>query len=150
MIKLKKLIKEDISSFKGQIDKRYNIIVVSKEHPKYEEFKKFITSGKIAVTIPGKPIIFVDGEKFKNMNLSDNDIIFIEAHEIAHHLLKHKFTKDIDQEREADYGAYLLLRKHQFNIAANSVRNLFKKRQGVSFEEFEKTHGDKIKKRMKI
>jgi len=145
------MIKEetkDIVSFNGQIDKRYNIVVVFKAHPKYEELKSFIGDKDIAATLPDKPIIIVDGEELDNT--SEDTIRFIEAHEIAHHLLKHNITWQSRQEKEADYGGYLLLRKYHFFRAADLVKKYFKIHWKVSLDEFEKTSGDQIKKRMKI
>ena len=132
---------KDLVFWKSQIDFDYIIIVIFKEHYNYDEIKKLM-GDNIAVTHQEKRI-FIDGEKLGDLN--KDKIIFIEAHEIAHHYLGHQLKPIPEQEKEADYLAYLLLNKLNNKKASDLVINYFYSRHGEDFYDYEKRKGKDIK-----
>jgi hypothetical protein len=89
--------------------------------------------------------IFIDIDNLKKQGWSSKDhILFIEAHEIAHYILKHtKSSAHI--EAEADYGGITLCKQHNMNKAAKLGLQQFEPRNKISFKKFDEKYGEFLK-----
>ena len=141
----------DIIAYRSKLDKNFSVYILYPEDGElYMKMKKVIPSGDIAFTNLNQKIIMIDGKQLNK--LSKDHLFFIEAHEIAHHRLKHKSTHgNATQELEADYGAYLLLAQFGLKNAMDLVKKYWTTRhRGISFTEYQQTHHSSIARRMKI
>ena len=119
-----------------QEDKLYNSIT--------SEFKKhgfaFMRDDKV---------IFFDIDRLKERGYyNDTVITFIQAHEIAHSVLKHK-KYNPQVEAEADYLGILLCKDGGYTKSAKLGQSEFRKRNKISFEKFEKQNKIYILKQLK-
>lgn len=128
---------DDIISYKSEFNKDFDVFILfPKEEDLYNKLLDIKTEDDIAFTMTDRKIILIDGEAIKK--LPNKYIKFIEAHEIAHHILKHKQGFIPDQEKEADYLALELLKKHGYNDSAKLVVDLWKDRHGEEIDLNEK------------
>ncbi len=102
---------EDIISFDSRIDPAFNVLVIYKESLTYPLIKASLVSldNSIGALIPGQNIILIDGERVNEEGLSDDHILAIEAHEIAHAMLGHSGERNQTHEVEADELAIEIL-----------------------------------------
>lgn len=102
---------EDIISFDSRIDPAFNVLVIYKESLTYPLIKASLVSldNSIGALIPGQNIILIDGERVNEEGLSDDHILAIEAHEIAHAMLGHEGERNQTHEVEADELAIEIL-----------------------------------------
>ena len=136
--------------FKSPIDKKYNVMIIYPDSDYYEQITSMIPNNGLAVTDMRQKAMVINGAKIESENLTNDHLLFIQAHEIGHHYLNHKGEFGIpEQEKEADYAAYLLLKKKGYNKAAKLVIDFFKNRHGETFKDFEENHGNEIKEKIK-
>ncbi len=102
---------EGILSFGSRIDPRFKVMVIYKDSIFYETVKRSLEDldNSIGAIMPGKGIIVIDGERVEEEGLSDNHLLAIEAHEIAHERLGHDGERNVEHEREADELAIKIL-----------------------------------------
>ena len=93
-------------------------------------------------------VIFFDVDRLKdNGYYNDTVLTFIQAHEIAHSVLKHtKYNPHV--EAEADYLGILLCKDSGYNKSAKLGQSEFRTRNKISFEKFEKKYKTDILKRL--
>ena len=102
---------EDIISFDSRIDPSFKVFVIYKEFQSYPLVKTSLVSldNSIGALLPGHNIILIDGERVNEEGLSDDHILAIEAHEIAHERLGHSGKRNQTHETEADELAIEIL-----------------------------------------
>jgi hypothetical protein len=102
---------EDIISFDSRIDPSFKVFVIYKESQSYPLVKTSLVSldNSIGALLPGHNIILIDGERVNEEGLSDDHILAIEAHEIAHSILGHEGERSQTHETEADKLAIEIL-----------------------------------------
>lgn len=136
---------KNVISYKSEFDPSFTVYLISKDYKNYKTFKKALKGNNIAYTTPEK-VILIDSEQLNG--LTRDHVKFIEAHEVAHHLLNHEIVYgDAENEREADYTAYLLLNKYNYGKAKGLVVHFFKERHGCEFNQEELL---KIKERINL
>ena len=114
-----------VVSYVSELHKDYNVHIVYKESPFYTLLKDLFEymGSTIAVLQIGTTNIFIDGEEIAKEYLTPNHLLAIEAHEIAHGLLKHSAGFDILSEKEADALGSILLEEKGYNEAAKLLRS---------------------------
>ena len=134
-------------AYKSRIDPTFTVFVVYKDDKQYKAIKKIIPDNDVAFTDLSTKVIIIDGEQLAQ--LSDDHLYFIENHEICHHLLGHQGAiANPEQEKEADLGAYIMLKRRGKNKAADLVKKFFKIRHNTNFKSYEDKHSDDIVKRL--
>lgn len=117
---LEKIVRKSI------FDPTISVIILRKKDPEYrkwvDEFKKY----GLAIGVPSKRIIVWNGEKMKK--LTNNEILFIEAHEYSHFKLGSSAT-----EADCDWLAIINLWNRGKKEAAKVGINDFKNRHGFNF-----------------
>ena len=119
---------EDLISFDSRIDPEFKVIVIYKESQTYPLIKESLVAldNSIGALMPGQNIILIDGERVNTEGLTDNHILAIEAHEIAHAMLGHEGERNQTHEREADELAIEILDSMDRKEAATLLRERMK------------------------
>ena len=120
--------REDIISFDSRIDPAFNVLVIYKESQTYPLIKASLVSldNSIGALLPGHNIILIDGERVNEEGLSDDHLLAIEAHEIAHAMLGHEGERNQTHELEADELAIEILDSMNKKDAASLLRERMK------------------------
>lgn len=120
--------REDIISFDSRIDPAFNVLVIYKESQTYPLIKASLVSldNSIGALIPGQNIILIDGERVNEEGLSDDHLLAIEAHEIAHARLGHAGERNQTHEVEADELAIEILDSMNKKEASDLLRERLK------------------------
>ena len=123
---------EGIVSFGSRIDSRFKVLVIYKESVAYSLVKSSLADldNSIGALMPGQEIILIDGERVNEEGLSDNHLLAIEAHEIAHEMLGHEGERNQDHEEEADKLAIKILDSFSRKEAAALLRERVKSLRG--------------------
>lgn len=123
---------EGIVSFGSRIDPRFKVLVIYKESVAYSLVKSSLADldNSIGALMPGQEIILIDGERVNEEGLSDNHLLAIEAHEIAHEMLGHEGERNQDHEEEADELAIKILDSFSRKEAAALLRERVKSLRG--------------------
>lgn len=135
--------------YKSQILPEFNLIVVEKTDKYWNKFEKLFEDFGVAFVDADKKTIFMSGKYiFENTWFEKKHLDFIEAHEAAHVILNHgsSTSRNIKEEREADYLAIIMLEKMNNIKAAKLGKDEFLVRNGVLFESTETLLCDKTKK----
>lgn len=119
---------EDLISFDSRIDPEFKVIVIYKESQTYPLIKESLVAldNSIGALMPGQNIILIDGERVNAEGLTDNHILAIEAHEIAHAMLGHEGERNQTHEGEADELAIEILDSMDRKEAATLLRERMK------------------------
>jgi len=120
--------REDIISFDSRIDPAFNVLVIYKESQTYPLIKASLVSldNSIGALLPGHNIILIDGERVNEEGLSDDHLLAIEAHEIAHAMLGHAGERNQTHETEADELAIEILDSMNKKEASDLLRERLK------------------------
>jgi hypothetical protein len=123
---------EGIVSFGSRIDSRFKVLVIYKESVAYSLVKSSLADldNSIGALMPGQEIILIDGERVNEEGLSDNHLLAIEAHEIAHEMLGHEGERNQDHEEDADELAIKILDSFSRKEAAALLRERVKSLRG--------------------
>jgi hypothetical protein len=123
---------EDIITFWSRIDPKFRVLVIYKGSLSYPLIKESLLAldNSIGALVPGQEIILIDGERVNEEGLSDDHILAIEAHEIAHAVLGHEGERNQTHEVEADELAIEILD----SIGRKEASNLLRERS-KSFSE---------------
>lgn len=119
---------EGIVSFGSRIDPRFKVLVIYKESMTYPLIKESLDflDNSIGALIPGQEIIIIDGERVQEEGLTDDHLLAIEAHEIAHEILGHEGERNQTHEEEADDLAIQILDSFSRKEAAALLRDRMK------------------------
>jgi hypothetical protein len=119
---------EGILSFGSRIDPRFKVMVIYKESILYDTVKRSLEDldNSIGAIMPGQEIIIIDGERLQEEGLTDDHLLAIEAHEIAHEILGHEGERNQAHEEEADELAIQILDSFSRKEAAALLRERVK------------------------
>ena len=110
-----------------------NILIVFSEDPLYEEVSILFQKYGYGFMVPNKNLIIIDGEILLE-NYTSSFLKFIEAHEVAHIVLGHDKDRNDEDEINADYGAYIILKQHGKEDSLSLLLDNFEDRHGVEFD----------------
>jgi hypothetical protein len=128
-------MEEGVMVYPSEFMENIFITVVYENNVHYPELKKLFDQYGYGFLFPEMKTIIVDGEMFGDGKLSDDDLKFIEAHEIAHIMLNHDGPRNEEEELDADLGAYILLKQKDKMGSIKSLIKHFKQRHGIKFDE---------------
>lgn len=119
---------EGILSYGSRIDSRFSVLVIYKDSVMYPLVKEAFgeLDNSIGAIMPGKSIIIIDGERVQEEGLTDDHLLAIEAHEIAHEILGHEGERNQTHEEEADELAIQILDSFSRKEAAALLRERMK------------------------
>ena len=131
---------------KSDFNSSHVIVKLDTSDEKYSIVKPYFD--KHGLAFKRDNVIFFDMPRLKSQGYDDKvHLTFIEAHEIAHSVLKHtKSSRKV--EAEADFLAILLCQDSNFVRSANLGKKYFNKRNGISFSKYEKIHGEDVLSRL--
>ena len=130
---------EGIIAYNSVINPEYQIFVVYSDSDEYQSIKAALQSmnNSIGALWVGSKNIFVDGERLVDENIDTDQLLAIEAHEIAHSMLGHDAGVDEQSEKEADLFAIALLDMDKHTRAAEFLKDRMKDLYGIDYAAFE-------------
>ena len=130
---------EGIIAYNSVINSEYQIFVVYSDSDEYQSIKAALQSmnNSIGALWVGTKNIFVDGERLVDENIDTDQLLAIEAHEIAHSMLGHDAGVDEQSEKEADLFAIALLDMDKHTRAAEFLKDRMKDLYGIDYAAFE-------------
>ena len=132
---------------KSKFDPSHTCIFLTNEDEKYTDLKPAFK--KHGLAFKKDRFIFFDETELRNKGYFNKEYVtFIEAHEIAHSVLKHTQTSR-HVEAEADFLAVLLCRDGNYVKSAKIGVREFKNRNKISFDNFNKKYKDSVLKKIK-
>ena len=132
---------------KSKFDTSHTCIFLTDEDEKYADLKPAFK--KHGLAFKKDRFIFFDETELRNTGYFNKDYItFIEAHEIAHTVLKHRQTSR-HVEAEADFLAVLLCKDGNYTKSVKIGIREFKDRNGIAFDMFSKKYKDSVLKKVK-
>jgi hypothetical protein len=127
-----------IKIYQSIINPDYTIHIVYKENAGYKDIKDSLDSIKsVGALWIGTTNIFIDGESIIDNNIDQDQILALEAHEIAHSLLNHAAGMDEQSEKEADLFAITLLDMDGHYRASDYLKQRLQTNYGINYSEFE-------------
>jgi hypothetical protein len=119
---------EGIETFESRIDPSFTVIVIYKEYEMYSTVRESLESldNSVGALLPGHGTIVIDGERVEKEKLTDDHLLAIEAHEIAHERLGHSGKRNQSHEEEADKLAIEILDSISKEKAADLLRERMK------------------------
>lgn len=115
------------SEFANGQNKDIAVGIITKDDSRYEFLKPLFEEYGYGFTDTKIGCVFIDGEA----GLSEAELKWVEAHEVAHINLKHKTgERDADDEYTADLHAKLYLWKHGYKEAAGLIDKHLNERHG--------------------
>ena len=126
-----------IISYRSKIDSQFQVFVVYKEHEHYDFIREMLykCNNSIAALQVNTTNIYIDGESIED--LTADQLLAIEAHEIAHYKLKHPAGVSEDLEIEADLFAISLLELDGYFEAAKYLKQRLNDLYDIDFDEFD-------------
>jgi hypothetical protein len=110
------------SEFKSDVA----VAILTKDDYRYEVMKPLFEQCGFGFAETSSGCVFVDGE----VKLNKNEIKWVEAHEVAHILLKHTKDRNDKDEFDADSLAYKLLLKNGYKKSAQLIKQHSIERHG--------------------
>jgi len=115
------------SEFANGQNKDIAVGIITKDDSRYEFLKPLFEQYGFGFTDTKIGCVFIDGEA----GLSEAELKWVEAHEVAHINLKHKMgDRNDEDELEADQFAKLYLWKHGYKESVNLIDKHLNKRHG--------------------
>lgn len=109
------------------------VVVVFNDDPLYSQVKGFFEEYGFGFMVPGQNLMIIDGEILVGESNAKDILKFIEAHEVAHILLKHDGPRNEKDEIDADMMALNLLVKKGYDKSIKILLDKFQERHGVEF-----------------
>jgi hypothetical protein len=128
----------------SQFTSSVKVVYLDESDEQYEKVSKLFKIHGYAFL--ANSVIFMDVESLKKDGWWKKEYLrFIESHEIAHKVLKHRDGKRSKvQEAQADYLGVKLCQDKDFDAAAKVGIKHFAGRNSFSFEKYEAKYGKKI------
>ena len=128
----------------SQFTNSVKVVYLDESDEQYEKVSKLFKIHGYAFL--ASSVIFMDVESLKKDGWWKKEYIrFIESHEIAHKVLKHRDGKrNKAQEAQADYLGVKLCQDKGFEAAAKVGIKYFPSRNSLSFEKYDTKYGKKI------
>jgi hypothetical protein len=109
------------------------VVVVFNDDPLYSQVKGFFEEYGFGFMVPGQNLMIIDGEILVGEPNAKDILKFIEAHEVAHILLKHDGPRNEKDEIDADMMALNLLIEKGYDKSIKILLDKFQERHGVEF-----------------
>ena len=100
------------------------VAILRKDDYRYEVMKPLFEQCGFGFADTNSGCVFIDGE----VKLSKDEFRWVEAHEVAHIMLKHKKDRNDGDEIAADMFAIILLKDKGYDKAAQLVEDKFEER----------------------
>ena len=107
------------------------VAILNKEDYRYEVMKPLFEQCGFGFAETSSGCVFIDGE----VKLSKDELRWVEAHEVAHILLKHTKDRNDGDEVAADMFAIILLLDKGYKKAAQLVESKFEERHKRKYYE---------------
>lgn len=127
--------KETQIEYQSEFLSDVTVVVVFNDDPLYSEVKPFFDQYGFGFMVPGKNLMIIDGEILVGHPKAKDILKFIEAHEVAHIMLKHNGPRNERDEIDADLMALNLLVKKGYVDSIKILLDKFQERHGVMFNE---------------
>ena len=111
------------------------VVVVFNDDPLYSQVKGFFEEYGFGFMVPGQNLMIIDGEILIGEPDAKDILKFIEAHEVAHIILKHDGPRNEKDEIDADMMALNLLIGKGYDKSIKILLDKFEERHGVEFNE---------------
>lgn len=130
---------DSIIAYNSPINDEYQVFVVYSNSEEYQSIKMALQAmnDSIGALWIGTKNIFIDGERLIDENIDADQLLAIEAHEIAHSMLGHGAGVNEESEKEADLFGIALLELHGYKRAASFLKDRMKVLYGIDYAEFE-------------
>lgn len=130
---------DNIISYPSKIDSQFTVMIIYKDHELYNDLKWQLTElhNSIAALQVSTKNIIIDGEEVARLKLTPNDLLAIEAHEIAHSLIGHGPGSDEESEKEADLLGIALLEIAGHTEASEVLKDKLEALYGIDYRQFE-------------
>jgi len=136
---------KDMKVYQSEINSDYTVHIVYKESPAYIDIKKSLDDiNSVGALQVGTKNIYIDGESIIDNNIDEDQILALEAHEIAHSILGHAAGFDEQSEIEANLFAISILDMDGYERAAEYLKEKLMLDCGVSYEDFETEFNDEF------
>jgi predicted metal-dependent peptidase len=137
-------LNEHVVAYASKINPEFTVFVVYKEHEGYKTIKESLESinGSVGALWVGTTNIFIDGEAIADLNIDQDHLLALEAHEIAHSMLGHEAGIDEQSEKEADLLGMALLSIDGYERAKSILGDRMKELYGIDYAKFEKEWED--------
>jgi hypothetical protein len=137
-------LNEHVVAYASKINPEFTVFVVYKEHEGYKTIKESLESinGSVGALWVGTKNIFIDGELIADLNIDQDHLLALEAHEIAHSMLGHEAGIDEQSEKEADLLGMALLSIDGYDRAKSILGDRMKELYGIDYSDFEKDWED--------
>jgi hypothetical protein len=109
------------------------VVVVFNDDPLYSQVKGFFEQYGFGFMVPGQNLMIIDGEILVGEPDAKDILKFIEAHEVAHIILKHDGPRNEKDEIDADLMALNLLIEKGYDKSIKILLDKFQERHGVEF-----------------
>lgn len=135
-----------IWSYQSKIDPSYTVSILFKTHDLYNDIKVQLdnVNNSIAALQIGTKNILIDGEEVLKLNLTQDDIYAIEAHEIAHSVIGHGPGTDEESEKEADLLGIALLEINGLMTAAEVLKDKLFRMYNIDYRQFEQEFNSEL------
>jgi len=107
------------------------VAVLGKDDYRYDVLKPIFDECGFGFAETSSGCVFIDGE----VKLTKDELKWVEAHEVAHILLKHTKDRNPNDEIAADMFAVILLLDKGYNKAAQLVIDKFEERHKRKYYE---------------
>lgn len=128
-----------IVAYNSKVNPDFQVFVVYSDSEQYSEIREYLTklNDSIGALMIGTKNIFIDGERVTDENIDSDQLLAIEAHEIAHSMLGHEGGVDEASEKEADLLAVALLDMDGHERAAGFLKDRLNELYGIDYAAFE-------------
>jgi hypothetical protein len=127
--------KETQIEYRSEFLSDVTVVVVFNDDPLYSQVKEFFKQYGFGFMVPGQNLMIIDGEILVGEDNAKDILKFIEAHEVAHILLKHDGPRNERDEIDADMMALNLLIGKGYDKSIKILLDKFEERHGVEFNE---------------
>ena len=125
--------KETQLEYRSEFLNDVTVVVVFNDDPLYSQVKGFFEEYGFGFMVPGQNLMIIDGEILVGEPDAKDILKFIEAHEVAHILLKHDGPRNERDEIDADMMALNLLVAKGYDKSIKILLDKFQERHGVEF-----------------
>jgi predicted metal-dependent peptidase len=132
-------LNEHVVAYASKINPEFTVFVIYKEHEGYKTIKESLESmnNSVGALWVGTKNIFIDGELIADLNIDQDHLLALEAHEIAHSMLGHEAGIDEQSEKEADLLGMALLSIDGYERAKSILGDRMKELYGIDYSDFE-------------
>ena len=129
---------ENSKVYQSELNSEFTVHILYNGHPDYAVIKEGLDEIKsVGALWVGTKDIYIDGESVTDNNVDEDQILALEAHEIAHSLLGHKAGIDVQSEIEANLFGIALLEMDGYDRAAEYLKDKLIVDSGIAYEDFE-------------